>query len=74
MAADAMHTVRATVTDLLRRGADHVLLAKHKQHRFYAQLDALSWSAAQDHAIVDTGHERRGHRTIQVLPVPSPRT
>jgi predicted transposase YbfD/YdcC len=68
--ADAMHTIRATVTDLLGRGADYVLPVKQNQHRFYAQLDALPWSDAEVHTTVDTGHGRREQRTIQVLPLP----
>jgi len=68
--ADAMHTIRATVTDLLDRSADYVLPVKENQHHLYAQLDALPWPQAAVHTTVDTGHGRRERRTIQVLPVP----
>ncbi|WP_312878597.1 ISAs1 family transposase [Lentzea indica] len=68
--ADAMHTIRATVTDLLRRGADYVLPVKQNQHLLYAQLDALPWHDVPALTTVDTGHGRRERRTIQVLPIP----
>ncbi|NKE64092.1 ISAs1 family transposase, partial [Lentzea sp. PSKA42] len=68
--ADAMHTIRATVTDLLGRGADYVLPVKENQHLLYAQLDALAWHEVSTYTTVDTGHGRRERRTIQVLPIP----
>lgn len=68
--ADAMHTIRATVTYLLRRGADYVLPVKENQHHLYAQLDALPWPDVERHTTVDIGHGRRERRTIQVLPIP----
>lgn len=68
--ADAMHTIRDTVTDLLGRGADYVLPVKENQHRLYAQLDALAWHDVPALTTTDTGHGRRERRTIQVLPIP----
>jgi predicted transposase YbfD/YdcC len=68
--ADAMHTIRATVTYLLGRGADYVLPVKQNQHHLYAQLDALAWHEAPQHVTTDTGHGRHEQRTIQVLPIP----
>jgi len=68
--ADAMHTIRDTVTDLLGRGADYVLPVKENQHKLYAQLDAPPWHEVERHTTVDTGHGRRERRTIQVLPIP----
>ncbi len=43
VAADALHTQRATADYLHRRGADFILPAKDNQPGLFDALDALPW-------------------------------
>lgn len=68
--ADAMHTQRAHVTYLARRGAHYLLTVKGNQPRLLAQLRELPWSEVPVavHA-TGKGHGRVESRTVKVTAI-----
>ena len=57
VAADALHTQRATADYLHRRGADVILPAKDNQPGLFDALDALPWhDAPVAHATIGRGY------------------
>ncbi|MGH7556338.1 MAG: ISAs1 family transposase, partial [Gemmatimonadota bacterium] len=72
IAADALHTQRATANYLRRRGAHFCFCVKENQPNLFSALSDLPWaqpSISDDHT--DRGHGRVERRTIRVLPAPT---
>jgi predicted transposase YbfD/YdcC len=66
--ADALHTQRAHVTDLAKRGAHWVLSVKDNQPTLRRQLAGLPWrGVTAAHRSAETGHGRREIRTLKVV-------
>src|SRR5262249_23620691 len=70
---DAAHTVRSHATFITEElFAHYVMIVKENTPRLYARLDALDWAAVPvAHTSTDTGHGRRGRRTLRVLKAPT---
>lgn len=68
--ADALHTQRDHVTDLVGRGAHWVLTVKGNQPRLRRQLAELPWRhVAESHRSAETGHGRRQIRILKVVTI-----
>jgi predicted transposase YbfD/YdcC len=66
--ADALHTTRATATQITRDGGNYILIAKGNQPKLYQALDEIDWNALPvAHATSDTGHGRRDERILKVI-------
>jgi predicted transposase YbfD/YdcC len=69
--ADALHTVQAHATYLLKRGAFYVFTVKENTPALFDEIDALAWEAEPTAWMTsDRAHGRDELRTIKVLPAP----
>lgn len=66
IAAEALHTQRATAHYLHGCGAEFVFCVKENQPTLFACLDALPWKDVPvSHSRTDRGHGRITRRTMQ---------
>ena len=69
--ADAMHTQVDTAEWIRDQGGHYVLTVKGNQKTLHRTLKALPWKSVPSVSSVDTGHGRRGRRTVKAVEAPA---